>query len=111
MTPSAETVVGFIKYVAPWLYGKESWVENSIEMLTREGQKVNKNRRIKVSSGREYEAIKRDNFGHSSMVFAARQHVASSVREEQRLPKACLSLNYGLPCAAQVTFPLRLELY
>lgn len=34
----------------------------------------------------------------------------SSVREEQREPKACLSLSYGLPCAAQVTLSVQLKL-
>lgn len=56
-----------------------------------------------MRAGREYEGSGGDHFGHSC-------EASQAVREEQREPKARLSLSYSLPFADQVTLSVQLEL-
>lgn len=79
--------------------------------MTRKGQTESKNKKIKSEIGPRARRGEKE----SILAVAARrlqpgEGVASSVREEQSEPKACLSLSYGLPCAAQVTLSVQLEL-
>lgn len=89
--------------MAPWLLANES--RTAVRSWQQKEREENKEIDVTKKQG---EWGEREHFGHSCEVFSAGQRTAGLVGEEQSEPKACLSMSYGLPCAAQVTFSVQL---